>query len=116
LNNLSKKLKKIPNNENLDGFTLVCDINNYTININVEKLWKNSLTRAPRHPVDKFIREFCATMSHEHLHIAVSECYEDEDNKFCMGEECIIWALMEEKMPKWIYKFYKRDFYKGYGI
>jgi len=107
---LYKTLKNILNNDGLVGFTFV-EEDSYEVNINVESLWNSAKKRAPINTIDRFIKEFCATMVHEHLHIVIGRSYGNED-KWDMGEELIVWTLLEEKMPKISRKYYEEEFYK----
>lgn len=111
MNNLSKTLKIIKDSEVLDGFTFVYK-RGYVVNINVEKLWNDSKRRAPVNTVDAFIKNFCKTMEHEHLHVAIGRSYTNWRGKYDIGEEKTVWGLTKEKLSKASLKYYIEEYYK----
>jgi len=92
-----KRLKKLNDKENLDGFCLIYCDNSYEICVNVEKLWNTTISN--------FIDDFVATYVHEMLHCAIKPCYR-QAKKWEFGEEMLIRHMMYERISK-----YEREYY-----
>ena len=100
------KQLKIIKGEVIDGYEENSDNDNWTIFVNVEHLWN----RASAHAIDKFIKMFTNTYTHEVLHIVISNMYEDLEEKYGLGEEFTVWFLMDEKMSNATRKYYEHEY------
>lgn len=73
------------------------------VGVNVEKIWKDVDNFNKK--VNKFIKEFISTYIHEWLHFILIKNYKQHP-KWVLGEEIVIWSLLNEKMPKSVKKYY----------
>ena len=97
-------LKIIRDNNNLYGYCIP-GTKNSQIYVNIEKIWKESVTRAPKHPETRFIKVFSGTYTHELLHALISQAKKNYD----YGEEKIIYTLLGEHWTKQSESYYKTE-------
>lgn len=77
--------------------------------INVESIWNTAKKRAKKHPVDSFIKRFCEAYVHEALHFVIEQQYRGA-KRWLLGEEIVIFKLMDEKFYKKYLKCYKEEY------
>ena len=102
-----KKLRKIKDPENLDGFAYITN-NAYEIYINVEKLWKDArkATKLKKNTVDSFARRFERTHTHELLHYILKKYYRAHV-KYSFGEEQLVYGLTGDRWTKALSEYYQ---------
>ena len=107
-----KKLRRLPDQERLDGFSYIYGRTSQDIYINVERLWnraaKSSTKAKHKTTEDYFAQYFSDTYTHEVLHFVLRKFYRPA-LKWEFGEELVIWSLLNEKIPKASLKFYENS-------
>jgi len=103
------KLIVIKDPEELDGFSYIYGRKAQDIYINIQRLWERAVIAAKKRirktPEDYFCKWFCDTYTHEVLHFVLRKFYRPA-HKWELGEEYMVWSLMEEKMTKSVEKYY----------
>jgi len=102
-----KKLRIVKDEEYLDGFCVISKAGR-VICVNVEKLWKEAKNNAPKHPEERFTRNFANTYAHELLHSEIKKVEREYD----YGEERVIYSMLGDRWTKFLEKYYKTKSFK----
>jgi len=97
-----KQLRIVKDEEMLDGFCMI-NPKGSIIYVNVEKLWKEAKKIAPKHPENKFVRDFTNTYAHELLHAEIKKI----EHEYDYGEEKVVCSMLGDKWTKYLDKYYK---------
>lgn len=99
MHNNYKRLRIIKDEDELQGYANLYGKKGVDIFINIEWAWKEAKRKNStfEEQVDYFINIFEAVSTHEILHWVV-RCNYKVHPKWELGEEIIIWSLMEESL------------------